>query len=278
MNPIIFSPIQFKEHGGTFYNGKDFDVRCQVSKKLFFQRNYIPFGPNCYSQDGFENFLKFVLSKKLTKIIIDLPYIFDETMKEYIRDSFLKNGFKKRAYIQDKETILIHPNDFKLDKKDRYYVRYGTRSCEFTVKKAFEDREIQKIYDVYKESAIRINYKPRSISVFDRLSKQMLCSIAYNKVSKKIEGFVLGYLETIYPKQKVLYIVFAGTTKFGREAKVGYSLYFELLTKAFEENHVDVVEMLGASRTQNRAYTVFKDKFGGQFVQYPGSFEKLILF
>ena len=164
-----------------------------------------------------------------------------------------------------------------LDKKDRYYVRYGKRFCTVKVKTKYEENDLHNIYSVYQQAAQRIGYIPRDVAIFKSLNASMLCSIAYNNNDLSIEGFAIGYLSSTPLYKKVMHVIFAGTTNTGRNHKIGYSLYFDLLTKAFEEYKVDIVDMIGASRTQNRTYTLFKDKFGGDFKSLPGSFKKIII-
>jgi hypothetical protein len=230
---------------------------------------------------------------RFTKVKIDLPIIFDEDLKKEVVEALADAGFKKTQYIvQDEETILLYPNSYALEKKDRYYVRYCQKFADIEIKTGLNEDELKEIYGIYVESAAKHKYKPKAIEVFRKLNEKTVTALARNKESKKLEGFLFGYVYEAFcarppvvgtptggsrSTKNVLGIMYAGMTDYGRDISIGYGLYWNLIEAAFNVHEVDIIDMIGASRTKNRDYTSFKMKFSKEFTALPGSFEKLMI-
>jgi len=285
MSYYIFDPIQFKEFGYCFFDGGGFYYRYQLSKKFFWKSIYIPWGPNCKTEKDFEVFLKHISSFKFTKVTIDLPMIYDNRTAERVVQKIRSRGFKKIPYVyQDEETIIISKDEFKLNSKRMNKVRHGYRFFDIFVKNELNKEEINSIYKIYLLSSKRINFPPKKKSVFTKISDNCLVSLAYNKLSKKIEGYAWGYIltanQTIIKDMKeknILLVVFTGLTDYGRKHRLGYALHYDLFSAAFKNHHISLIDFHGASRTKNRSYVSFKKEFGGKFYSLPGSFVKTFL-
>ncbi len=286
INYYLFDPIQFKEFGDNFFEGKDFYFRYQSSKKIFFENIYIPFGPNCFKKEGFLNFTNHINALRFKKITIDLPMIYCREIKEDVLKAFKKNNFKEKPYFyQDEETILIKKENFRPKIKLMNEVKHGYKAVDVIVKNQLTEDESKAIYEIYLVSSKRIGFKPKQIDVFKKLSENCLVSLAYSKKDYKIQGFVFGYLfntcaKDFYDKDtsKILLVMFAAETDLARENKIGHAMYYKLIKTSFEEHDVDIIDLHGASRTKNRNYTVFKQKFSKNFYPLPGSFSKIPFF
>jgi len=281
----LFDPIQFPEFGFNFFKNKNFFYRFQENKKFFFRTIYIPFGPVCNNKEGFNEFLKHLKTLKFTKIIIDLPMIYHKGIEEEIVSKLLKSGFKKKNYIyQDEETIIIQKENFKLNSKKFYKVKQGLKNFDVIVKKELNNEELEKIYQIYLFSAKRIGFLAKKIDVFKKLLENALVSLAIDKNTQNIEGYVFGYCFQSYQNIKgdnianFLMVMFTGLTDKGRENNLGHSLHYQLFKEAFENYQIDFIDFHGASRTKNRSYTEFKKEWGGNFYSLAGSFQKINLF
>jgi len=281
---ILYDPNQFKEFGLEYYEGENFTIRYQYKEKYFWKSFYIPYGPNCTSLYGLDNFLKYILSKKPSRIRIDLPLVLDKKLEKEIQKKFLEKGFIQKAYIQDEETILITPEKASLNNKEiRYYVRKSENNYSFEVLNNLDESEINSIYEIYKESADRLGYTPKKIDVFHKLNENSLVGVAIDKESRSIHAFVWGYVYSLFSDfekgetKKMLEVVFIGTNDISRKSYVGYGMHQKLFLTAFEEHGLDIINFRGASRTHDRKYLSFKKSFGGEFVNFAGSFEKINL-
>jgi len=103
----IFDPIQFKEFGYHFFEGNNFYYRYQLSQKLFWKNIYIPFGPVCQTQKGFENFLNHLDNFKFTKITIDLPAIYNQKRIQEVVNKLKEHGYKKNhIFIKTRKPLF----------------------------------------------------------------------------------------------------------------------------------------------------------------------------
>lgn len=280
----IFDPVQFKEFGHYFFDGGDFYYRYQFSKKFFWKNIYIPFGPNCKTEKSFEDFLEHIKSFRFTKITIDLPFIYNERAAKETAQKLENNGFQKIPYVyQDGETIIILKDEFKPDSKRMNKIRHGYQFADIVVKNELAAEEIGDIYEIYLSSSKRIGFAPKDKDVFEKLSENCLVSLGFNKENKKIEGYVLGYVvdgdQTIIKnaRGKILLVMFAGLSDYGRNCRLGHALHYNLFDAAFQNYKINIIDFHGASRSKNRNYTAFKQDFGGQFYSLPGSFTKTFL-
>lgn len=282
----IFDPTQFSEFGHQYFEGDGFSYRYQFSKKIFWQSIYIPFGPNCDSSSGFDNFIKHIKSKRLTRVKIDLPMIYNPKQSLWVTKKLKENGFKKTNYVQDDETIIVINDDLlKMQGSDMKRVRYGLKRADVVIKNSITNKEIDSIYEVYLVAMARLGVKPKDKTVFEKLSENCLVSLAYGKDSKKLDGFLLGYLintdlSSIVggSAENLLLLILTGLTDKGREAKLGHAMHYELFKSAFEKYDVDVVDFHGASRKKGRSYVDFKTIFSKRFISLSGSFTRTRIF
>lgn len=266
----LFDPIQFKEFGFKFYKGTDFYYRYQTSKKLFKKHTYIPFGPNCENKQGFLNFLEHINS--LEKITIDLPMIYSEETREEAINLLKEKGFKQIPYFhQDEETIIINKHDFKINTKLRNKINHGHNVSKIIVKEKLNEEELNELYNVYLISSKRINFVPKSIDIFKKMSESSLVSLCYK--DNELIGFVFGYIYNLNSK-RILMIMFTAQSNEGRNSRIGHAMHYDLFEKAFNEYNIDLIDFHGASRTKNRPYTSFKQEFSSNFVALPGSFTR----
>lgn len=280
---LVFDPIQYREFGLDFYEGNGFSFRYQTKRSKFFRIVYLPFGPISKDLDSFESCMGELNSFKFSKIKIDLPLILNDQISDNLKKILSKNKYAESKYIQDEETILLTKTNVNLNSKDlRYYNRKGDAKYNVVIKDILEKDEINKIYEIYLQSSKRIGYIPKSIDVFTKIAEDCIVSLAYSKESGNLESFVFGYLSEIDARtylnkesSTLLRILFVGSTEEARKDFIGYLAYTRLIEASFEKYNLDLIDLYGASRTKGRAYTKFKESFGGERVNLPGSFEKI---
>lgn len=278
----LFDPTQFAEFGYSHFEGDGFSYRYQFSRKLFWKSIYIPLGPNCESEQGFDNFLKHIKSQRFTKVKIDLPAIYSPKRSAQVIKKLILAGFKKSNYIQDEETIIVVNDDLvKMPHSEMNQVRYGLKRADIIVKDSVTEEDIDQIYEIYLVAAKRLEIKPKPKNVFNKMSEKCLVSLAYDKESGKLEGFLFNYLIktdlseiTNKPSRLLLSLILTGLTDRGRELRLGRAIYYELFKIAFEKYNVDVADFHGASRSKGRSYMGFKESFSKRFISLPGSFTR----
>jgi len=266
-----------------------FSYRYQKSKALagLINRVYIPLGPIAPTKESFVRFTNHLDSLKRTKVIIDLPVIYDSAIRSEVRETLVKKGFKERKYIQDDETLVLNRENYKVRSHHMNKVRYGERFFDIEVKKELSEVELKRVYEIYLISSKRINFIPKSIEVFKVLMKNSLSSVAISKETKQIEGFVFccyqdfftGGLTSLTQKDisNILLVMFTASSDYGREKKVGYVMHKVLFDRAFDDEKTDLIDFHGASRSQGKIYVDFKESFGGEFISSGGSFERVRL-
>ncbi len=284
----LFDPVQLKQFGKEYLEGDGFSYRYQKKRRFggILRNIYIPFGPILEDKKSLKDFFDNLSGKYLCKIVVDLPGIYNDKEIGYLKDRFLVNGFNERKYIQDKETILVTKEDYDPKSRAAQYCRKGNRQFRIEVKKSLDKEEMSQIFEIYNGLADRIGFEPKKKSALKVVIDNGLTSLAFNKETGDIEGFLTGYLMSTELRLekfsldkvdgKVLKLIFTGLTDFGYKKHVGYVLHSELFERAYE-NGVDVVDFHGADRSKGRKYVHFKKKWGGDFFQYPGSFEKFVL-
>lgn len=278
----LFDPTQYKEFGLNYYDGDNFSYRYQISKKLFFKTIYIPLGPNCYSKQGFNDFVKHITSLRFTKIKIDLPIVYSQKVISDITKKLKLAGFKKSNYIQDEETLLVLPDYLNFNGKELKKVRNGKINVDIITKQQLSNNEIDEIYKIYKDTAKNLDFKPKAKATFKKISETGLTTLALNKQTQKIEGFLLNSiieadLTDIVNKKdgKVMTLIYTGLTDTGREYGLGHAIHYESFKSAFDNFGIDVVDFHGASRTKDRTYLRFKNCFSKNYFSLPGSFKRV---
>jgi hypothetical protein len=283
---IINDPFQIKEYGGEIFEGKGFYYRFYSKKRLFWNNIYIPFGPVCQDTTGFENFINHIESKTFSRVTIDLPLIIDKELIKTVISRLETLKFKKIDYIHEEETILITKANFSPENKEiRYYVKKGLKHYKVETFNKLNDQQFEDMYNIYKESADRIGFIPKSKEIFKKLSENALISLAYNLESNKVEGFVMGYISNLpvrgflsQDRANVMQILYIGTNEEARKHYIGYALHQKLFTCAFEEHNIDIIDFRGADRKKGKVYINFKKAFGGDFVTLQGPYRKDYIF
>lgn len=286
----MFSGVQFKEFGKEFYQGEDFYCRFQSSSKLggLYKSIFVPLGPCCDSEKGLYNFLDWLDQKRFNKILIELPLILDSAFKDLTVKAFLSRGYKATEYkINEGETILTLKGAYKLSKDTAYKVRYGRKRARIDLTDSPNLADLNNAYSVYRESALRIGFQPKSLDAFKVLSDRAVLANAF--IGEDCVGFILGYIfktaatADILPQLAgkgvtVCQIIFSGTNDHGRKNKMGYALRDALIKFAFEQKKVDVVDSLGASKKFDYSYYSFKKEFASVNISLGGAYSRKALF
>jgi len=282
----LFSGVQFKEFGKEFYQGEEFYCRYQSSRKLggLYRSIFVPLGPCCENERGLYNFLDWLDQKRLNKILIELPLILDSSFKDIAGKTFLNRGYKATEYkINEGETMLTLKGAYKLSKDTAYKVRYGRKRAQLVVTDSPTLTDLNNAYSVYRESALRIGFQPKSLDAFKVLSD---CAILVNAyIGGDCVGFILGYIfksavtadmlpQLAGNEATVCQIIFSGTNDQGRINKMGYALRDTLIKFAFEQTNVDVVDSLGASKRFDYSYYSFKKEFASVSVSLGGAYSR----
>jgi hypothetical protein len=281
----LYDPSQLPEFGYNFYEGDGFTYRYQSSKRLFFKSFYIPLGPNCPTEQGFDNFLQHTKSLRFTKVKIDLPMIYNTKHAAQVVDKIKKAGFTPATYIQDEETLVVVKEDMNLKHSEMNQIRNGLKKADIVVKKTLDNTELDQLYDIYLIAAKRLEITPKNKSVFKRLADGGLTALAYDKETNELEGFLLNCftqtdLSDITKKgdTSLLLLMFTGLTDKGRDLQLGRAIYYELFRYAFEHTDTNVIDFHGASRSKGRSYMGFKTSFSKRFISLPGSFTHVRFF
>lgn len=273
----LFDPLQFKEYGGMFFEHKNFSYRYQQSKKLFYEAQYVPFGPVVKDLEGMKDFLQYISLKHFFKVKIDLPLLLNSEVKNAVLALFKKFNFQESEYVQDEETILVSKENFNLNSRNERYVRQGMREFSIEIVQKISETDLKKCYEVYSIAAHDIGFAPKNFQSFVRINESSLSSIARDKVSNEICGFLLGFKSSLIGEKRrvnVLKLIYTGINEKGKQGKLGFALHKKLFCEALENYSIDLIDFQGASRSKKRSYVGFKMNFGGEFVQLPGSFEK----
>lgn len=280
---FIFSPMQFKEFGFSFYKGKQFAYRYRENTRFLnlWKSIFIPFGPIAETKNGFLNFLKHITKKNYNRITIPLPLILDKDILSFVNHKFKKFGFKKKNYtVHEDETLLTLKEEYNPSKKTRYKINKSLKNCRIELIRNPSSLQLKTAYNVYREFSEKRKIYFRPYEVFDKLATNSLLGIAYKKSNNKPIGFILGYIFEINTKgflktknkANLLQIMFSGTNEEGRKNLAGYGLRDTLIKSAFEKYNIEIVDSLGASRTWNEPYLQFKKEFASKFVSLPGNF------
>ena len=282
MTYYLVDPLQRKEYGREYYEGDGFSYRYQLSKKLFLRTIYIPWGPVCESERGFDNFLEHIKSQKFTHTVIELPVIYSSNTADSVMGKLLKNGFNKLTYtMQSDETLLVFKDKFHLSSSKMKRVRYGKKYANIEVKNHLTQAEIDEIYSIYLVAVARFDVKPVKKDVFVGLSDNCLTALARNKDTKELEGYLFCYFNDIgpsdysdKPNNYILTAVYTGLTDAGRDHKLGHCMHYDLFVAAFNDYSVDIINFHGASRAKNPSYLAFKLDFTDHFHKLPGCYGK----
>jgi len=275
---IIYDPSNKKAFGDPLFDENGITFRyLSVRKGL---SKFIPYGPSVSDYEALEIAAEKVAKLKCLKLKVDLPNIFNDQVREKIVTDFEKKGFKKAKYLVDDQTIIIEKDKFNIEKKDRYYVRKSKENFDFEIKSSLTQEEVNKVYEIYLESASRKNFRPKRIEVFE-LHKIKTHSVLA-KQGEKIMGFVLGEIVDILDEEHydVLYNLYTAAHDEAFEKYVGYGMYETWLSNAFEKG-ISKVDMYGAK--EGSAYATFKRKFVyknemNSTKKLPGSFIKYKFF
>ena len=277
-NYICFDPTGLKGFGRDFIEASNYFGRYVSYSKLFFKGRYFPYGPSFKTTNDFKEFLIVLSKDKLTKTTLDLPLILDEKGKSEVLALLKEFGYKEDKYIQDKETILLTKDDYKLDSN---YVRYVKRAEEKYVNEIVidpSDELIKEIYEIYSSSGKGRGFNISKLEGFLELPGKVLSLMKDDK--GVIQAFVLGSSVTLNingKETKYLFLMFSALTEIGRKDSLGYIVRTKLFDHLFSNNLIDIIDFHGADR-ERRTYVEFKKSFGGKFYSLPGSFSKIKIF
>jgi hypothetical protein len=275
---ICFDPTGLKGFGREFIEGPNYFGRYVSYSKLFFKGRYFPYGPSFKSAYEFKQFLIRLDKDKFTKTKLDLPLILDDKGRKQVLDLLKEFGYKKDKYIQDKETILLTKNDYKLDPN---YVRYVKRAEEKYVNEIIFDpteEQIKEVYEIYSSSGKGRGFNISKLEGFLELPGKVLSLMKDDK--GEIQAFVLGSRVTILVNLldiRYMFLMFSALTEIGRKDSLGYIVRTKLFDHLFSNNLIDIIDFHGADR-ERRTYVEFKKSFGGNFYPLTGSFSKIKVF
>lgn len=276
---IIYDPSNKKAFGDPVFDDGSGVVFRYLSVRYGLSK-FLPYGPNLESIDSLDKVTEKILSLRGFKIKWDLPNIFDDEVKSKLLNQIKKSGFSEAKYLVDDQTIIITPEIFNIEKKDRYYVRKSKESFRYELKKSLSDLEIEKIYAIYLRSAERKGFRAKRKEVFELHRENTNSIIAYE--NDEIKAFVLGEIKQISAERNlnVMYNLYTAAYDDAFDKYVGYGMYETWLTDAFA-NGVDKVDMYGAKA--GTAYATFKRKFVYKSEEIatkklPGSFIKYKIF
>ena len=277
-NYLCFDPTGLKGFGRDFLEGPNYFGRYVSYSKLFIKGRYFPYGPSFNTTSDFKEFLIRLDKDKFTKTKLDLPLILDDKGKGEILAMLKEFGYKEDKYIQDKETILLTRDDYKLDSN---YVRYVKRAEEKYVNEIVfdpSDELIKEIYEIYSFSGKGRGFNISKLEGFLELPGKVLSLMKDDK--GVIQAFVLGssvILNINGKETKYLFLMFSALTEIGRKDSLGYIVRTKLFDHLFSNNLIDIIDFHGADR-ERRTYVEFKKSFGGGFYPLPGSFSKIKIF
>jgi hypothetical protein len=277
----IFDAYQLSGYGGLVEEGEGLSYRYYTSKKLFWTNMYIPYGPVCSDASGFKNFVNKLSNRRLTKIHIDLPVIFNPELEKECVGLLRAAGYKTSEYILDNETLLVTQESYSLNSRNMRYVRRGMKSFDVRVVERFTDDELQQVDMLLALASRQLGYKQKPFAAVEEVVKNGLSSVAYSHETGKIEGVLIGYTATLDlgpdKPTNILQLMFTALSDAGRNEKLGFALHHELFNFAFDKAGYDIIDFHGASRTQGRSYVEFKKMFGGTFKANAGSFTRIQL-
>jgi len=274
-NYICFDPTGLKGFGRDFLEGSNYFGRYVSYSRLFFKGRYFPYGPSFKTTNGFKDLLTRLDKDKFTKTKFDLPLILDDKGREQVLGLLEEFGYKEDKYIQDKETILLTKDDYKLDSN---YVRYVKRAEEKYVNEiVFDptDEQIMSIYEIYSSSGKGRGFNISKLEGFLEIPGKVLSLMKDDK--GVIQAFVLGSSVTLNVNEKetkYLFLMFSALTEIGRKDSLGYIVRTKLFDHLFSNNLIDFIDFHGADR-ERRTYVEFKKSFGGKFYSLLGSFSKI---
>ncbi|HEQ65381.1 MAG TPA: hypothetical protein ENN64_00945 [bacterium] len=288
--------------GGNYYEDNTFHFRYQLNRRGPFKYLFVPRGPNCERTDDFEKFLKYIDSNfRLSRILIELPTIYNQDSVSVIDKLLIKNNYKRIPYrIHDPETLILFSKIKDYSKKTAYSVRYAEKRCRADTLRNPRKEELHEAYELYKKSSARINFKPKPFEAFEEISRNSILTRVYDKESSNLIAFILSYIreydtenmfknvkidncqaerpsEINFSKKvsKVAQTLFSGTDIQGRKKKAGYLARDNMIKYSFDELGVDLIDYRGGSRESNYKYTDFKIQFADIYYPLPGAYTKL---
>lgn len=284
---IIFDPFQMEVYGGITLKEDGYIFRYYNTSKFFFKSIFVPCGPAVKSIEALKELLGRLDKFHFSKIKIDLPLILDSKLENEVKNLFKSHGYRDAKYLMDLETLILTRDNFSLNSRNLRYVRKGLRDFDIEIVEEISDDDLAKIYDLYSLTAKRIGYKPKPLETMKALADQGISSIARDKKTGEISGFLICYLNNFKTNDKVkgvrsedvrsLQLMLTGVNQNGLNAKLGFALHYQLFNFCFDNDIADIIDFHGASRSQQRTYIEFKKAFGGEFFALPGAYEKIVI-
>lgn len=279
---LVYDPSVKKEYKDRYIEGNGFSFRYLSGTMRFGRAMYLPYGPNIVNLEGIDNFFELLNSYKFKKVKIDLPYIWDIKVKELIISNFNAQNYNVVPYTIDNQTIIVDHNNYSISKRDLQYCNSEKASRFRYYIGQIPNVIIPAVYEIYKESSLRLKYIPKSIDIFYKLSNVENNIVVYD--GDIPISFILtdeSMLENLdkSKSQKFIYHLLTGANNIAFENKVGYKMHKLWIENALSKDYK--VDLHGAGA--NKSYTEFKKKFVYNNVEISlynlsGSFKKIILF
>lgn len=257
-----------------------------LEKRLPFGKSffYIPeITSTQHSLFGIKEFLKKVapLARARKAIFLRIEPLEEDVR---IKNIFHKNGFKKafeeiqphhRQWVDlrvAEEEILKN-----MKSKGRYNVRLAERKGVKVVK-SNDPKDIEILYKLYKETAMREGFPPRPKKYFVNLFNELIAKdhgmlfIAYNQ-----GGADAALLVTFY--DKIASFLYGGSSRRNRHLMAPYLLHWEAMKEA-KKRGMHWYDLLAIAPNEDPKHKHaglrrFKQQFGGREVYLVGGFDKV---
>lgn len=280
----IFSPMQFEEFGGEFFNADAYAYRYILHERLFglWKSIFIPFGPIIKNESGLKKFFEHIETSQYKKVTISLPLILDESVQKKLASLLQKYRYTREKYqILEDETLITFKDEYKPDSKTRYKIRKCLKTARVELYKNIKDSKLKQAYGIYEKFIKSIGKKPYKYALFEKMKDSGYLGLAYEKKSDDLLGFIYGFKFEMpvrgflknKKKANISQIWFSGVNDKGRDHLAGYALRDKLIKTAFSDG-CDLVDSVGASRKWDESYLPFKKEFAHKFVALPGRFVK----
>ena len=255
-------------------------------RKLLFGRTffYIPeLSSDQHSLFGIRELLKKIepLARQRKAVFLRLePLEEDLRLKEVMIKNGLKKAFEELQPWHRQWVDLKKPEDeiLKLMKpKGRYNIRLASRKGVKVIK-SDDPKDIEILYRLYKATAEREGFSPRSKKYFVDLFHELvvkdhgLLFIAYYEGGADAALFVTFY-------DKIASFLYGGSSRKHKNVMSPYLLHWEAMKEA-KKRGMDIYDMLAIAphdnpRHKHAGLRRFKQQFGGRQVDLVGGWDKV---
>lgn len=282
--------LDFQKHIGrkvwNFDNGKIKANIIQHDLPLGKNYLYIPHGPefslgeiHSGLKNEVDNFLKYLknLGKENKSIFIKM-----EPMEDVVMELVYRNNLKKsKKSIQPSKTVVIDlnlPQEVLLSKM-HHKTRYNIRLAEKKGLKLQEGGDIKEFWKLLKKTAKNDNFSTHSYEYYEKLIEFFL-PVQAGSVGKELKTKIVFEMNGDEPVAGAILLTFGDTVYYihgamDRDYKswmAPYLMHWEIIkwAKAQGYHHYD---FWGIDARRWSGVTRFKLGFGGEQVEYPGSFD-----